>query len=115
MVRSLRPALALAGLVIVTFSCLPALAWNDTGHMISAYIAWGDMKPEVRQQVGQSLKQQPRYKEDLLRERAPFYELPTGRLLLFDKLRQPALFPRQCRPNTRTFLIWPGWAWGCYH
>ncbi|MEZ5308302.1 MAG: S1/P1 nuclease [Pyrinomonadaceae bacterium] len=41
-------------LVLVVFSTLlsaAAFAWDETGHKITAYIAWKQMKPEVREKV----------------------------------------------------------------
>jgi len=36
---------------IVCMSCLPSLAWDETGHKITAYIAWQRMTPDVRDRV----------------------------------------------------------------
>lgn len=46
----------------------PARAWNDTGHMTCAYIAYRELKPEVRRRVSELLRQHPRYRQDLLRD-----------------------------------------------
>lgn len=41
------------GLVVVisVFFAIPAMAWDETGHKISAYIAWSRMTPETRAAV----------------------------------------------------------------
>ena len=38
------------GAVILTMA-LPVFSWDETGHKISAYIAWQRMKPDVRERV----------------------------------------------------------------
>lgn len=38
---------------------LPALAWDETGHKITAYIAWQQMTPEVRDKVISILRNAP--------------------------------------------------------
>jgi hypothetical protein len=38
------------GAVVLTFA-IPALSWDETGHKITAYIAWQQMTPQVREQV----------------------------------------------------------------
>lgn len=38
---------------------LPAFAWDETGHKITAYIAWQQMTPEVRDKVIKILKAAP--------------------------------------------------------
>jgi hypothetical protein len=43
---------------VVCFS-LPVLAWDDAGHKISAYIAWQQMTPEVRDRVIKILQSAP--------------------------------------------------------
>ncbi|MFN6962229.1 MAG: S1/P1 nuclease [Pyrinomonadaceae bacterium] len=37
----------------------PALAWNDVGHKITAYIAWQQMTPDVRERVIKILLESP--------------------------------------------------------
>ena len=48
----LKTAARFASLIVVSL-CLviPAAAWDETGHKISAYIAWQQMTPEVREKV----------------------------------------------------------------
>jgi S1/P1 Nuclease. len=47
-------------LTIVTLSCVfSARAWDDTGHKITAYIAWQQMRPAVREQVIKTLLAAP--------------------------------------------------------
>ncbi|MFN0276999.1 MAG: S1/P1 nuclease [Pyrinomonadaceae bacterium] len=38
---------------------MPALAWDETGHKITAYIAWQRMTPEVREKVIKILRNAP--------------------------------------------------------
>ena len=45
-------------LVFLSFS-IPALAWDETGHKITAYIAWQRMTPEVREKVIKILQSAP--------------------------------------------------------
>ncbi len=58
----------LAAALILVLMAVPASAWNDTGHMVSAWIAWRKLKPEVRARVAELLRQHPRYRQDLLRD-----------------------------------------------
>lgn len=58
--------LAAVVIVLALASASPALAWNDAGHMISAFIAYRDLKPATREKVVALLREHPRYKEDLL-------------------------------------------------
>ncbi len=37
--------------VVLMCAAMPASAWDDTGHKITAYIAWQRMTPEVRERV----------------------------------------------------------------
>lgn len=41
------------------FMSVPAFAWNETGHKITAYIAWQRMTPEVRAKVFNTLLAAP--------------------------------------------------------
>lgn len=45
--------------VVTAGSILPAVAWDDTGHKISAYIAWQRMTPQVRDAVIKILRGAP--------------------------------------------------------
>jgi S1/P1 Nuclease len=44
--------------VVLCFS-IPAFAWDETGHKITAYIAWQQMTPEVRDKVIKTLLSAP--------------------------------------------------------
>ncbi len=44
---------------ILFFLNIPAFAWDDTGHKISAYIAWQRMRPDVRERVLKILLEAP--------------------------------------------------------
>ncbi len=44
---------------VTTIFILPAAAWDDTGHKISAYIAWQRMTPQVRDAVIKILRAAP--------------------------------------------------------
>ncbi|MEP6947421.1 MAG: S1/P1 nuclease [Acidobacteriota bacterium] len=48
-------------LVIATLFCVvvPAFAWDETGHKLTAYIAWQHMTPEVRERVVDILRSAP--------------------------------------------------------
>ncbi len=61
----------LISVVILSFS-IPAFAWDETGHKISAYIAWQRMTPDAREKVIKILIEAP---EDS--QVATFY-LPYG-------------------------------------
>lgn len=41
------------------FLALPAFAWDETGHKITAYVAWQRMTPEVREKVIKILQNAP--------------------------------------------------------
>ena len=43
--------LVIACLTLILCFTLPAFAWDETGHKITAYIAWQRMTPEVRDRV----------------------------------------------------------------
>lgn len=45
--------------LLVIASALPALAWDDSGHKLTAYIAWQRMTPETREQVIKILRSAP--------------------------------------------------------
>ena len=49
MLRRILPFLFIVS-AIVSFSA-PTFAWDETGHKITAYIAWQRMTPEVREKV----------------------------------------------------------------
>lgn len=52
---------------------LPVLPpWNDSGHQIIARRAWAELAPATRAQLGELLRQHPRYEADLL------FGLPEG-------------------------------------
>jgi hypothetical protein len=44
----------------------PAHAWNATGHMVVAYLAYQGLEPGARQKIAQLLRQHPNYERDLL-------------------------------------------------
>lgn len=64
-------------LSLIILHASPAWGWNDTGHMTGAYIAYRDLKPEVRQRVAQLLREHPRYQQDLLRDMSPGFADPN--------------------------------------
>lgn len=57
MQSNFRLAAAIAALII--FSVLPASAWDDVGHKITAYIAWQRMSPQARENVIKILRDAP--------------------------------------------------------
>jgi hypothetical protein len=46
-------------LLVFLSSAIPAFAWDETGHKITAYIAWQRMTPEVRDKVIGILREAP--------------------------------------------------------
>ena len=53
----LKKSAIVAGLVL-SFA-LPSFAWDEVGHKITAYIAWSQMRPEVRAKVIKTLLASP--------------------------------------------------------
>ena len=49
---------ALTAVLTLCFG-LPTFAWDDAGHKITTYIAWQQMKPEVRERVIKILRLAP--------------------------------------------------------
>src|SRR5213595_4132549 len=45
--------------VFMLLGSLPAFAWDETGHKITAYIAWQRMTPEARDRVIKTLLSAP--------------------------------------------------------
>src|ERR1700722_6745013 len=58
-------------LALFLLFCLgsPVFAWNDTGHMVVARIAWLKMTPEQRNKVSALLRKHPHYAQYLIRQR----------------------------------------------
>jgi hypothetical protein len=54
--RIFMPALML---VCLTLAAVPAMAWDDVGHKITAYIAWQRMTPQARENVIRILREAP--------------------------------------------------------
>jgi hypothetical protein len=50
--------------ILMAFWGPNAAAWNDTGHMIAALIAFDQLPPDVRAAAGQLLHAHPRFHED---------------------------------------------------
>lgn len=44
---------------VLALSAIPALGWDETGHKITAYIAWQTMTPDVRERVIKILTEAP--------------------------------------------------------
>src|SRR3954467_1025464 len=44
---------------IVIFFSSPALAWDDVGHKLTAYIAWQQMTPQAREKAVKLLRSSP--------------------------------------------------------
>jgi hypothetical protein len=59
----------LPALVVLVLIVAPAHAWNDTGHMVAARLAWNKISMEQRFQVIQILKKHPHYDEFLAARR----------------------------------------------
>src|SRR5207244_9612999 len=49
MIRPIARAILFAG--ILCLLNVPAFSWDETGHKITAYIAWQQMTPDVRDKV----------------------------------------------------------------
>jgi hypothetical protein len=62
----MRKALAV---VVMLAMCAPAFAWNNTGHMVAARLAWLKLKPGERSKVVEILKKHPHYDEFLAADR----------------------------------------------
>jgi hypothetical protein len=45
--------------ILVIFAAMPARAWDETGHKLTAYIAWQQMTPETRDMVIKLLRAAP--------------------------------------------------------
>jgi hypothetical protein len=85
------------GLAVLFASLLPAdlLAWNHTGHRVSACIAYRQLDPAVRQKVDSILQAHPRYQDDLLAGLPPGHANPAEWAFMTaatwpDMLRSPA-------------------------
>ena len=50
---------AFLGCSVLLSLAFPAFAWDETGHKITAYIAWQQMTPEVRDKVIKILRSAP--------------------------------------------------------
>jgi hypothetical protein len=55
--------------VIVAALSVSAHAWNDTGHMVVAQLAYRRLTPEQRQAIAAILRQHPHWQEFLIAER----------------------------------------------
>jgi len=54
-----KPLCALVLAAVMAVFAAPSLAWDETGHKITAYIAWQQMTPEVRAAVIKILRSAP--------------------------------------------------------
>ena len=63
--RSFVLAILLLALLLTT----PSRAWNDTGHMVVAQLAWQRLTPEQRQAVTAILREHPHWREFLVTQR----------------------------------------------
>jgi hypothetical protein len=59
----MRKLCAFAVLIGVMWSTNPVQAWNSTGHMIVAYIAYQNLTPRTRARVSALLRRNPTYKK----------------------------------------------------
>src|SRR5207248_11547137 len=64
--NAMRKLLALALLLGL---CGPARAWNETGHLVTARLAWRQLTAGQRARVVAVLKQHPHYEEYLAAHR----------------------------------------------
>lgn len=94
----LRDLVASLGLIIL-FLCAPNLfAWNATGHMTVAYIAYGSLDAQTRKQVDALLKAHPDYSKWVagIPEGPEFDELRGATAFLY-----AATWPDQLRDDPR--------------
>ena len=62
----MRPPARIACTVLASLVfCLPARAWNGTGHQVISQIAWRDLKPEVRKKITALLERHPYFDRHL--------------------------------------------------
>ena len=54
-----KPLCALILAAVMAVFAAPSFAWDETGHKITAYIAWQQMTPEVRERVIKILRSAP--------------------------------------------------------
>jgi S1/P1 Nuclease len=60
--RAQTRAVFLCAIMVLVFGVSPCFAWNETGHMSVALLAWQKMDAPTRQRVGEILKHHPHYK-----------------------------------------------------
>ena len=68
----MKPILAFLWLSLLLLSGSPALAWDATGHRLSAYVAWDLMTPASRASATRLLQEHPRYVQDFLGQMPDF-------------------------------------------
>jgi S1/P1 Nuclease len=68
---SRRLVVAALALAVCLQSARPAVAWNETAHMVVALIAYRRLSDEQRKQVGEILKAHPHYKSILIAGKPP--------------------------------------------
>ena len=59
--RSLLLAAAFAAAIAASFTARPALAWNNSGHMIVALLGYEQMTPAARAKAVELLRAHPRF------------------------------------------------------
>lgn len=50
-----------APVAVVCLVAVPAVAWNDFGHMLSARLAYAQLSPEAKERLTAILKKHPQY------------------------------------------------------
>jgi hypothetical protein len=68
---SRRLVVAALALALCLQSARPAVAWNETAHMVVALIAYRRLSDDQRKQVGEILKAHPHYKSILITGKPP--------------------------------------------
>ena len=53
------PKILVSAFLFIVLAGLPAFAWDDVGHKITAYIAWQRMSPIARENVIRILRAAP--------------------------------------------------------
>lgn len=63
MISSFKKQIVIFGLILAALlPCTAAQAWNDTGHMVCALIAYRNLDDDCKQKVTDLLRQHPHYK-----------------------------------------------------
>jgi hypothetical protein len=98
--------------VAVGLAGYPAYAWNSTGHMTIAELAWRAMSPGERQSASELLRHHPHYAELLEAEQVPGIDHDEWvflRASTWPDLVRPAMPGRPAKPAYITSYHRPNW------